>query len=39
MLNLKKVYDVDCKVVEDEKIKPGKFEIKVLKTYNDCILK
>ena len=39
MLNLKKVYDVDCKFVEDEKIKPGKFEIKVLKTYDDCILK
>ena len=39
MLNLRKVYDVDCKVVEDEKIKPGKFEIKVLKTYDDCILK
>ena len=39
MINLKNVYDVDCKVVEDEKIKPGKFEIKVLKTYNDCILK
>lgn len=33
--NLKEVYDVDVQIVEDEKIKPGKFEIKVLKTYND----
>lgn len=37
MKNLKDVYDVDVKIVEDEKIKPGKFEIKVLKTYDECV--
>ena len=34
---LKDVYDVDVKIVEDDKIKPGKFEIKVLKTYDECV--
>lgn len=37
MKNLKDIYDVDCKVVEDENIKPGKFNIKILKTYDECI--
>ena len=31
---LKQVYDVDVVVKADEKIKPGKFEIEILKTYN-----
>lgn len=37
MNKLKEVYDVDATVVEDEKIKPGKFEIKIIKTYDECI--
>ncbi len=31
---LKQVYDVDVVVKADEKIKPGKFEIEILKTYS-----
>lgn len=32
---LKEIYDVDCVVVEDENIKPGKFKIKILETYEN----
>lgn len=35
IINLKNIYDVDCKVIEDENIKPGKFKINVLKTYDE----
>ena len=34
IINLKNIYDVECKVVEDENIKPGKFKINILKIYN-----
>ena len=34
---LKDAYDVDVHVVKDDKIKPGRFKIKVLKTYDECI--
>lgn len=33
ILKLKEVYDVDVTVEIDEKIKPGKFEIEILKSY------
>ncbi len=35
IVNLKEIYEVDLKVVQDEKVKPGKFEMKILKTYSD----
>lgn len=34
---LKDLYDVDVKVKQDEEIKPGKFEIKIIKTYTDFL--
>ena len=34
---LKDVYDVDVTVVQDNNIKPGKFKIRVVKTYDECI--
>lgn len=34
---LKKLYDVDVKVKQSKGIKPGKFEIKILKTYKDFL--
>lgn len=34
---LKKLYDVDVKVKQSKEIKPGKFEIKILKTYKDFL--
>ncbi len=34
---LKKLYDVDVKIMKSEEIKPGKFEIKILKTYKDFL--
>ena len=33
----KDLYEVDVKVKQDDEIKPGKFEIKVLKTYTDFL--
>ena len=33
---LKDVYDVDVTVVQDNNIKPGKFKIRVVKTYDEC---
>lgn len=32
---LKEFYEVDVKIVEDEKRTPGKFDIKILKTFSD----
>ena len=34
---LKDLYDVDVNVVQDKEIKPGKFEIEILKTYTDFL--
>ncbi len=34
---LKELYDVDVKVAQSKNIKPGKFEIKILKTYTDFL--
>lgn len=34
---LKELYDVDVKIVQSKNIKPGKFEIKILKTYTDFL--
>ena len=34
---LKDLYDVDVKITQNKEIKPGKFEIKVLKTYTDFL--
>lgn len=34
---LKELYDVDVKVVQNKNIKPGKFEIKILKKYTDFL--
>ena len=34
---LKELYDVDVKVTQSKNIKPGKFEIKILKTYTDFL--
>ena len=34
---LKEIYDLDTVVKEDNSIKPGKLEIKVLKTYKDFL--
>lgn len=34
---LRNLYDVDVTVVQDNSVKPGKFKIKVVKTYDECI--
>lgn len=34
---LKDLYDVDVKITQSKNIKPGKFEVKVLKTYTDFL--
>ena len=34
---LKDLYDVDVNVVQDKEIKPGKFEIEIIKTYTDFL--
>ena len=34
---LKDLYDVDVKITQSKNIKPGKFEMKVLKTYTDFL--
>ena len=34
---LKDLYDVDVKVTQSKEIKPGKFEIEILKTYTDFL--
>ena len=34
---LKDLYDVDVNVVQSKEIKPGKFEIEILKTYTDFL--
>jgi radical SAM enzyme (TIGR01210 family) len=34
---LNQIYDVEVKVVADEKIKPGHFKVEILKTYDECI--
>ena len=34
---LKDLYDLDVKIKQDKEIKPGKFEIKILKTYTDFL--
>jgi radical SAM enzyme (TIGR01210 family) len=34
---LKDLYDVDVKTTQDKEIKPGKFEINILKTYTDFL--
>ena len=34
---LKDLYDVDVKVKQDKDMKPGKFEIKIIKTYTDFL--
>ena len=34
---LKDLYDVDVKTIQDKEIKPGKFEINILKTYTDFL--
>ena len=34
---LKELYDVKVKVSQDKSIKPGKFEIEILKTYTDFL--
>lgn len=36
-IKLKELYDVDVKIVQDSTIKPGKFEIQILKTYMDFL--
>ena len=35
--NLKDLYDVDMKVIQKEEIKPGRFEMQILKTYQDFL--
>ena len=35
---LKQVYDVDVSIVQDDEIKPGKFEVKVIKIYDKVCL-
>ena len=37
MQKLKELYDVDAKVKQEKEIKPGKFEIIILKTYTDFL--
>ncbi len=37
IIKLKKLYDVDIKINQTDNIKPGKFAIKVLKTYKDFL--
>ena len=34
---LKETYDLDTKIKQSESIKPGKFEINILKTYKDFL--
>ncbi len=34
---LKELYDVDVKVKQNKEIRPGKFEIKIIKTYTDFL--
>lgn len=34
---LNQIYDVEVKVVADEKIKRGHFKVEILKTYDECI--
>ena len=34
---LKEIYDLDTKVKQNKSIKPGKFEINILKTYKDFL--
>lgn len=34
---LKELYDVTVKIKQNKEIKPGKFEIKVVKTYTDFL--
>ncbi len=34
---LKEIYDLDTKIKQNEEIKPGKFEINILKTYKDFL--
>ena len=34
---LKEIYDLDTKIKQNESIKPGKFEINILKTYKDFL--
>lgn len=34
---LNQIYDVEVKVVADEKIKPRHFKVEILKTYDECI--
>lgn len=34
---LKELYDVDVKVIQDESMKNGKFEVEILKTYTDFL--
>ena len=34
---LKDLYDVDVKIKQKDEIKPGKFEIKIIKTYTDFL--
>lgn len=34
---LKDLYDVDTKIIQSKEIKPGKFEIEILKTYTDFL--
>lgn len=33
----KDLYDVDVKVKQSNEVKPGKFEIKIIKTYTDFL--
>lgn len=35
--NLQEIYDVAVKLVQDQEVKPGRFEIKILKTYQDFL--
>ena len=34
---LKDLYDVDVKIKQNKNIRPGKFEIKILKVYTDFL--
>lgn len=34
---LKDLYDVDVKIKQSKEIKPGKFEVKIVKTYTDFL--
>ncbi len=37
IINIQKTYDVDLKVVADEKIKPGNSKLEIVKTYDDYL--